>query len=267
MRVLLTALTLLALAVPAVAQTNVIITVVDKKSGEPFTDLRATDFSIAVGQAPRAVQACEYKQETIDIVLLLDSSLVGEQISRLAPSLIRQLDEHEQMSIVAYDNSAQVIQEFTASQPILMDALQRIEFGNSPRLTDALYATAADGFEGATYRRVILLLTSGVDGPSSVKLEEVIRICRRNQVSVFPVHLLKFGRSRLMKIARLTGGAPFSATEITKRAGDPATTIFRAMRGHYELTVAGNLPLGDDAKITIASHPKKKVFVSYMEME
>jgi len=267
MRGLLTALTLLALAAPAVAQTKMIVTVVDKKTSEPITDLRAADFSVTVGKAPRAVRACEYKRGIIDIVLMLDSSLIGERSSRLAPSLIRQLDEKDQMSIVAYDHSAQVIQEFTASQPTLMAALHRIEFGNSPRLTDALYATAADGFEGAAFRRVVLLLTSGVDGPSSVKLEEVIRVCRRNQVSVFPVHMMKFGRSRLEKIARLTGGAPFSETEITKRAADPAATIFRTMRGHYELTVAGNLPLGDDAKITIASLPKKKVFVSYLEME
>jgi hypothetical protein len=144
--------------------------------------------------------------------------------------------------------------------------LKQIQFGNSPRLLDALYAVVADGFEGATFRRAILLLTSGVDGPSSVTQEEVLRICRRNSVSVFPVHLMGYGRSRLRDIARLTGGAAFRAQEISKGAENPAEVIFQAMRGHYQITIGGNLPLGKSAKFEVRGHKSKNLNVSFLEL-
>jgi hypothetical protein len=187
-------------------------------------------------------------------------------ITRQAPSFIAQLAEEEQMSIVAYDESAEVIQDFTSSQQILRNSLSRIRFGNSPRLLDALYAVAADGFEGATYRRVILALTTGVDGASGVTDTEVLRVCRRNGVSIYPVYTMGYGRSKLEKLARLSGGASFNARALSKLMEDPAPLIVDVMRGHYELTLTGNLPLGDKAKIEVRGQKRKNLLVSYLEL-
>ncbi len=262
---LILTLTLLAATLPIAADTKLIVTVTDKKSGAPVTDLKASDFVITVGKSPRQVVSAEYTTGPVDVVLMLDSSLIGAQISSLAPSLIRELGEKEQMAIVAYHSAADLIQEFTSSKELLRRALSQVEFGNSPRLLDALYAVAADGFEGSTYRRVILLLTTGVDGPSSVTPEEVAQVCRRNGVSIFPVYMMSYGRSALEKLARVTGGAAFSARNLAKRSSDPAGRVFEVMRGRYDVTLRGNLPLGDKAKVEIRR--KGKYLASYLEVE
>ncbi len=256
---------LFAGAAALTAETTLVVTVTDKKTGAPVKDLRPQEFRIRIGNTPRRVLAAEYETGPVDVVLMLDTSLIGGQISSLAPSLIRELDEKEQMAIVAYHSAADLIQEFTSSKDLLRRALGTVEFGNSPRLLDALYAVAADGFEGSVYRRVILLLTSGVDGPSRVTREEVARICRRNGVSIYPVYMMNYGRSVLEKLARVTAGAAFNARELARRSTDPAARVFEVMRGRYRLTLAGNLPLGDKAKVEIQR--KGKYFASYLEME
>ena len=258
-------LAVFAAAFPLPSETRLVVTVTDRKTGAPVTDLRAEEFRISIGKSPRRVLAAEYEAGPVDVVLMLDTSLIGGQISSLAPSLIAELDEKEQMAIVAYHSAADLIQEFTSSKDLLRRALGTVEFGNSPRLLDALYAVAADGFEGSVYRRVILLLTSGVDGPSRVSREEVARICRRNGVSIYPVYMMNYGRSALEKLARVTAGAAFNARELARRSTDPAGRVFEVMRGRYRVTLAGNLPLGDKAKVEILR--KGKYFASYLEME
>ena len=258
-------ITVLATTLPLGAETKLTVTVVEKKSGAPVKDLKPGEFRVTLGKSPRRVLSAEYETGPVDVVLMLDTSLIGAQISSLAPSLIAELGEKEQMAIVAYHSSADLIQEFTSSKDLLRRALGQVEFGNSPRLLDALYAVAADGFEGSTYRRVILLLTSGVDGPSRVTRDEVARICRRNGVSIFPIYMMGYGRSTLEKLARVTGGAAFSARELAKRSADPAAGVFEVMRGRYRLTLAGNLPLGDQAKVEVLR--KGKYFASYLELD
>lgn len=255
---------LLACGGVARADTKLIVTVIDRDSGAPVTDLKAGEFRVAIGEAARPVTAAEYKTGLIDVVLMLDSSLIGGQISSLAPNLIGELSEKEQMALVAYDTAADLLQEFTSSKDLLRQALSRVKFGNSPRLTDALYAAAADGFEGSTYRRAILLLTSGVDGPGSTSLDDVVRVCRRNGVSVYPLYMMGYGRSALEKLAMRTGGAAFNARNLAKRSRNPAVQVFEVLRGFYEVTLPGNLPLGDQAKVGVSR--KGKFLVSYLEM-
>jgi len=258
---------LLVLALPVAAAVKVKVTVVDKRTAEPVTGLTAGDFQVKVDNRVLPVEACAYEKEAIDVVLMLDSSQIGERIASLAPSLISQLAGSEQMAIVSYDSGAELVQDFTSSKEILLAALGRIRYGNSPALTDALYAVAADGFEDATFRRVILLLTTGVDGPASVSDEELLRVCRRDGVSVYPVYMMKYGRSKLEKLARSTGGAAFSAQQVSKGSGNPAVGIFESLRGRYELTLEGNLPLRGAANISIAGRNKKQLFVSYVDAE
>ncbi len=255
----------LAIAAPVVAATKLLVTVIDRKTGEPLTDLKAEDFTVTTDKTARAIESCEYGTGIIDVLLLLDSSLIGEAVASFAPDLVNQLGEKEQMSIVAYDSAADLIQNFTSSKDLLRGALSRVKFGNSPRLLDALYAAAGEGFEGSSFRRVILLLTTGVDGPSRVSDREVIRVARRNSVSIYPVYMIGYGRSQLEKLARETGGASFSLRDMGRSgARSPAERIFEVMRGRYTLTLSGNLPLGDRLKVEV--NGKSKLLISYLEL-
>ncbi|MCP5110263.1 MAG: hypothetical protein GY953_05460 [bacterium] len=269
MKRLVGVLLVLCLALPAAGVTKLLVTVVDKKSGEPVLDLKASDFAVLVDKVDKRVEACEYGSGVIDVMLLMDSSLIGEMVRPFAVELIKQLGEKEQMAIVAYHSAADLVQDFTASRELLMGSLAEVEFGNAPRMLDALYATADSGFEHASFRRVILLVTTGVDGPSRVRTKEVIRLARRNDVSVYPVFMTGYGKSLFERLARETGGAAFSLREMSKRMREsPAERIFEVMRSHYTLTLTGNLPLGDNVKVDLpARKNRKKLLISSLPLD
>jgi hypothetical protein len=131
---------------------------------------------------------------------------------------------------------------------------------------DALYAAIDGGFQGASFRRVVLLLTAGVEGPSRVSEREVIRLARRNGASIYPVYMVGMERSMFESLARQTGGACFNLRDMQKTlTGPPGERIFEALRSHYTLTLSGNLSLSDKLKVEVAR--PVKLLVSALPLE
>jgi len=248
------------------ASSKILVTVVDPKSGIIVPNLRAEDFTVLDDKTPRAVEAAEFSQATLDIMMLLDTSLVGEMVRPVAGNLIAQLQPKEQMAIVAFHSSADLIQDFTSSKELLGRAVAHIKYGNSPHVLDALYAAIDGGFQSSTFRRVILLLTAGVEGYSRMDEKEVIRLARKNGVSIYPVYVLGYERSMMEMLARETGGASFSLRNIKKSSDKPpGPAIFEVLRSHYTLTIGGNLSLGEKVKVEVRR--PEKPFVSVLPLE
>lgn len=256
---------LLCLA-PLQAASRVIVTVVEPKTGKPVTGLKAADFTLLDDKTPRRVEDAEFSRDTLDVMLLFDTSLMGGAVQPVAENLIAQLEPKEQMAIVAFHSSADLIQDFTSSRQLLSRAVSRVKYGNSPRVLDALYAAMDGGFQNSSFRRVIVLLTAGVEGPSRTGEREVIRLGRRNGVSIYPVFMMGYERSMFDLLARQTGGAPFNLRDMKKAgAGDPGARIFEVLRAHYTLTVTGNLSLGEKVRIEIKR--PEKLFASALPIE
>lgn len=262
-RILLWAL----LAWPGWSATRIIATVVEQRSGNPVTDLKAGDFTVLDDKTPRRVEAAEFSKATLDIMLLLDTSLAGAMVQPVVENVIAQLQPKEQMAIVSFASAADLIQDFTSSRELLMRALAEVKYGNEPRVLDAVYAAVDGGFQSSSFRRVILLLSSGVDGYSRVRESDVIRLARRNGVSIFPVFVMGFERSMFDRLARQTGGASFNLRDMKRSLGsEPAgPRIFETLRNHYVLTVTGNLSLGERIKVEVKT--RDKLFVSALPLD
>jgi len=228
---------------------KVLVTVVEQKSSKPVPGLTAQDFTVLDDRTPRRVEEIENAGRLIDFLMLVDTSLVGEAVQPVAMGIIAELRDPEQMALVAYHSSADLVQDFTSSKELLARALSRVKYGNSPRALDALYAAIDGGFRGSDFRRVILLLTTGLEGPSRVTEREVIRMARRNGVSIYPVFVTGAARSLFESLARQTGGASFSLRDL--KLAKPAPLIMEVARSAYTLTVSGNLSLGERLKIEL----------------
>ena len=154
-------LVLLSFAVSdAVAATKLLVTVVQQKTGKPVSDLQVADFSVLDDRTPRRVETAEFSSGLMDVMLLLDTSLVGGMVQPVAANLIAQLQPKEQMAIVSFHSAADLIQDFTSSKELLLRAAAGVKYGNSPRLLDALYAAMEGGFQSSSFRRVLLVLTA-----------------------------------------------------------------------------------------------------------
>ncbi|MBI3683835.1 MAG: VWA domain-containing protein [Acidobacteria bacterium] len=248
------------------AATRLLVTVIEPRSGKPVENLTSRDFSVLDDKTARSVESAEFSRKPVDVMLLVDTSLVGGMVQPVASSLIGELKDKEQMAVVSFDSSAEMIQDFTSSRPLLSEALDKVKYGNTPKVLDALFAAMDGGFEHATFRRIILLVTTGLEGYSSVSDREVIRLARKGGVSIYPVFASGYGRSLFENLARQTGGASFSLRDLGKTgSGSPAVRIFEVVRGHYTVSVAGNLGLGERLKVEVKR--PDKLFVSALPLD
>ena len=248
------------------AATKLLVTVVDQRTGQPVAGLKAADFTVLDDNAPRQVETAEAATGPMEVMLLLDTSLLGASVQPVAENLIAQLQPKEQMAVVAFHASADLVQDFTSSRELLLRAVTSVKFGNSPRILDALYAAIDGGFRASTFRRVVLLLTAGVEGPSRITEREVLRLARRNGVSIYPVYAMNEERSMLERLARQTGGASIALPQKgTRGQASPASRVFEVMRSAYTLTLSGNLALGDRFKIEVKR--PERLLVSGLPLE
>lgn len=249
------------------AATKVLVTVIEQKSGNPVTGLQTADFAVFDDKTPRSVESAEFSRDTLDIMLLLDTSLVGPVVQPLAQDFIAQLQPREQMAVVAFHSSADLIQDFTSSREILMRSIAKVKYGNEPKVLDALFAAIDGGFQNSNFRRAVLLLTAGVEGYSRSGERDVIRLARRNQVSIYPVYANGRERSLFELLAKQSGGASFNVRDMQKAGGGaPGKRVFDVLRAHYTLTVAsGNLGLGEKLRVEVKR--PDKLLVSALPLE
>ncbi len=252
------ALTFCFSAAALAGATKILVTVVEPKTGRAVTGLRAGDFTVLEDRTPRKVEFAEYTRDTLDIMMLLDTSLAGGVVQPLAESFIAQIQPKDQVAVVAFHASADLIQDFTSSKELIRRAIANVKYGNEPRVLDALYAAIDGGFRNSTFRRVILLLTAGLEGASRTSEREVIRLARRNQVSIYPVYVTGRERSLFEALAKQTGGASFQV-RAQKGGEEPGPRVFDVLRGHYVVTVSGNLALGDRMKVEVRRPEKLQV--------
>jgi VWFA-related protein len=254
------------LAGQGLAATRLLVTVVERKGARPVGGLSASDFTVSDDGGPRRVEAVEVSSSLMDVMLLLDTSLAGDMVQPVADNLIEQLQPKDQMAVVSYHSSADLIQDFTSSRELLRKAIAGVRYGNVPHLLNALYAAVTGGFESSTFRRVVLVLTTGAEGPSRVTEREVVRAARRNGVSIYPVYMFGVERSLFESLARQTGGASMSLNDLRKALkGPPGPRIFEVLRTQYTLTLAGNLGLGERLKIEIKR--PGKFFISALPLD
>jgi VWFA-related protein len=253
-------------ALPIWAANRVSVTVVDAKSGKPVLGLKAEDFTLFEDKLARKVEAAEFSSDIVDVMFLLDTSLVGEMVRPLAEEFVAQLKPKEQMAIVAFHSSADLIQDFTSSKQLLARAVNSVTYGNTPRVLDALYAAIDTGMKNSTFRRVALLLTTGYEGDSRMTERDIARLARKSGVSIYPVYATGRERSLFDHLARRTGGACFNLRDMRKEGNTGiGARIFEVLRGHYTLTVPGNLALGEKLRVDIAR--PGKWFTSALPLE
>jgi von Willebrand factor type A domain len=251
----LLALVVLTVGVLPAQQAKLLVTVFNEKTGEPLTNLTAANFAVTDDKTPLTVVSATYQTGTLDIMLLVDTSLVGEMVRPLGAAFIAALEEKDQMAIVSYHSSADLIQDFTSSKQSLQSALAEVEYGNNPRVLDALFATLDGGFENSTARRVIILLSAGVEGNSRVPEAEIHRLTRARRVSIYPIFVIGAERGMFQRLADRSGGAFFAARKLKLDPRPLAARVYSVARGQYEVAVSGVYTLGNRVEVTLQGLP------------
>ncbi len=240
-----------------------LLVTVSNQFGFPVTDLKAEDFKVKHKKTVRSVQTARYQtHDLLDVVLLLETSELGArvrgQIRHVAGLFIQGLGGKDQMAIVGYATAADLVQDFTSSKKLLKRAVGKLEYGNPPALLDAIYAVVDGAFEDAAGRRVVVVIGSGLDRRNRVERKEVLRLARRNDVSIFAIAFA--GDWNLKKLAKQTGGSSHSGNEL-RQIKQLVKNILEGFRAYYELVLPG--PPLDSGKLKVEVPRREKLRISY----
>ena len=236
------------------------VTVFDEKTGEPVKGLTAADFAVTDGDLSLTVESAEPARDLLDVMLVVDASFLSDAIRPLVHPMIQGLPEGAQMALVAFDQAATLVQDFTNSKNQLTSANQKIQQGNNPRVLDALYAVLDDGFSNSPGRRVAMVLSSGVEGNSRIRLPEIVDLARRRNVAVFAAYADGLDAGLFEKLSEQTGGAWFHLKKLKLNPLASAQLIHRTLAdGTYVLDVSGVDRFGDRLKVEIPKLEKSKM--------
>lgn len=190
-----------------VAVVNLYCTVKDRQ-GRLATNLAAGDFEIH--EDGRRQQVRYFSRETdrpLSLALLMDTSISQKEVlpaqKEAAGHFLQQvLRPVDQAMIMSFDVNVEVWHNFTSETPRLHWALNRMTVNNKPRLKpgeklpvplggtrlfDAIHEAASERMANATERRVIILISDGVDAGSKVSEQQAVEAVQRADAMLYAI--------------------------------------------------------------------------------
>jgi len=231
---------------------NVFCTVHDHH-GALIRDLKQDDFKILEDSRPQEIRY--FAQETnlpLTVALLLDVSgsvrwFVEEEKQTAAKFLEQVLRPDDRALLVGFSSTVVLWQDLTPSTTLLGAALQRlrsIPFKGLPPLGfpmpstllyEAVEKTALGKLKPLSGRKVLIVISDGLDNGSSVHLDAVIQAVQATNTIVYGICFESgfSGCSFLKDMSEPTGGRTFPVKKI------PVDKIFQSieeeMRSQYAL--------------------------------
>ncbi|MCY4187818.1 MAG: VWA domain-containing protein [Bryobacterales bacterium] len=232
------------------------VTVYDERTAETVTDLGPERFAVKDGDTALRVVSARQASAPVDMLLLVDASIVGDAVRPIAEAFMRELDESDSAALVSFDESADLLQDLTSDPMALSAALSRIEYDGLPRLHDALYAAIDGGFNAGSNRKAVVVFSAGEIARGRTSEEEAVRLARAKGASIYSVFVRAGARGTLRRLALRTGGASIAAKRTGLDSRHVAKRLLAAVRGQYEVSVTGVYGLGD--RVTAEIVPKSK---------
>jgi VWFA-related protein len=175
------------------------------------------------------------------IVLMVDSSanlkIEAAALQKVVSSIINELYEDDQMMVVGYNETAEIIEEMTPDLDKLRAAAGKIIRKGFPNFFDALIAvTDALSHQAKTgiEKRAIILIADGYDSESKTKFDDALHALQDENVILYAIQVADRTRGSLLrekpkppaaleKLTEGTGGAIFAidkAEEAAKAVAD-----------------------------------------------
>lgn len=211
--------------------------VTDKKNRH-ITDVRQQEVEVLEDGRPQEIFSFERQLEApLTISLLIDTSgsqeatigIEKEAAYRFFAKVLR--PQKDLASVVSFAKEVTLEQSLTGSLPSLNTALDRVRVnpasgfgrgGTAPTnplaggtsMYDAVYLAADEILKREAGRRVIILLSDGVDTTSSLKSNDAVARALRSEVIVYAIgigdpRMGGVSRGSLDKLAKETGGRTF----------------------------------------------------------
>jgi len=222
--------------------TEVHVNVTDDKD-RPVGNLRKENFRVFEDRKEQQISVFKHEDAPLSLGLVIDNSRSIEprkqRLDAAALSFVRKGNPEDETFIVHFDDTARLDRDFTDSIPALEDALAGVKPFGQTAIYDALIL-ALEHMENAKHlKKVILLITDGVDNSSKHTMSEAIEATKRSRVAVYTVGLLSMSGGQkaedsLIHIAEASGGHAYFPNNVDE-ARMYMERVARDLREQYTL--------------------------------
>ena len=189
---------------------NVLAAVRDKHNGL-VTTLSKDDFTLLEDGKPQTIKY--FTKETdlpLTIGLLIDVSASQRNLIEIERSAASQffssvLHKKDEAFLISFGEEAELLQDYTQSPRLLNEGLNHLRVSSGvgglhpgpvptasqPRgtvLYDAVYLAAKDKLTSEVGRKVIVLITDGVDEGSRLKLEDAVEAAQKADAVIYSIY-------------------------------------------------------------------------------
>lgn len=194
---------------------NILASVRDKK-GTLMPHLEKQDFTILEDGKPQTIKY--FSRETdlpLTIGLLVDTSgsqqnLIGIEKNAASQFFSQVLRKKDEAFLMMFGEESELLQDYTNSVPLLNDGLSRLHLSvpvgglgpgpvptvGQPRgtvLYDAVYLAGTEKLRTEVGRKVIVVITDGVDEGSKLPIDEAVAAAQKADAVVYSIEYVDHG--------------------------------------------------------------------------
>ena len=158
--------------------------------GEIITDLAKPDFKVFDEGKPQDLTVFINGQQPITAVVLIDTSASMTPLLHLARAAAEQfvirLQPGDRARVGSFNDKINLSPEFTSDRDVLLRTLRDLPIGHTTVLWDAIDKTMTE-LKPLGGRRVILLLTDGLDTQSQRRSDEMLARAQAEELMLYAV--------------------------------------------------------------------------------
>jgi Ca-activated chloride channel homolog len=235
-------------------------TVRDRR-GALVTTLNREAFAVYEDGKRQSIALFQRDDQPVSLGLLIDNSgsmrTLRPTVEAAALALARASNPEDEMFVLNFNDKAHIDVPFTSDMGVLETGIRRADAIGGTALRDAIDLGQSYLSEHARRdRKVLVVVTDGVDNASLATSEQVERQAERRETVVFAVGLLGNagkngqGRHELDQLTDRTGGLAYYPASIDE-IGSIALEIARQIRNQYTLAYTPTNPVLDGSYRTI----------------
>lgn len=166
------------------------VTVIDDR-GRIVGDLNRESFDLLDEGEERRIENFVLDKAPVNVVLLLDvSGSLQEEIEEVrdaAYGFVKAFGREDRFAVISFADKVELLQDWTSKPKRVRKSLRKLKPGYRTALWDALLETASRTLQKVNGRKVILLLTDGLDNESYANYNEAVERLVDTDVSLYIV--------------------------------------------------------------------------------
>jgi Ca-activated chloride channel homolog len=211
------------------------------------TNLSPTNFAVFEDNQPQQITSFRREDIPVSIGIVVDNSgsmrTKRAAVTKAVLNLIQASNPQDEVFVVNFNDDPYLDQDFTNNISPLREALDRVDSRGGTALYDAVIASADHLAKGAKKeKKVLLVVTDGVDNESRESLESAIRkVQDDNGPTIYTIGILgdepgtKRAKRALQSLSDQTGGVAFFPKDLME-VDEISQEVARDIRNQYSLT-------------------------------